>query len=321
MVKHNRYYNGVLLLNKRSGITSHDAVQEVRRAIRQRRVGHTGTLDPRAEGLLLVCLGRATKLVPFLTEQEKTYEAEICLGQRSSTYDQEGVYQDQPLLQPPDMDVAEFQTLLDGYLGRQKQTVPAYSAVHVNGRRLYEIARSGESVDLPQRDVEISRIRATGYRRPHLRMVLTCSKGTYVRSLAHDIGEKLQCGAYLSGLKRLQVGRFQLEDALEIDDIERLHQTGRLGSALLRHDQVLEYSALVVSDEFRRQVINGRDLLPQDVVDVQGSFEVGDKIVLKDSRGYVLAIGESEVGSTAIEPQTEDEKVANRLFRYIRVLN
>jgi tRNA pseudouridine55 synthase len=321
MGKRGKYYNGVLLLNKRSGITSHDAVQEVRRTIRQRRVGHTGTLDPRAEGLLIVCMGRATKLVPFLTEDDKTYEAEICLGQRSATYDQEGVYQDQPLLQPPDMSVDEFQELLESYRGRQKQTVPAYSAVHVNGRRLYEITRSGESVELPEREIEISEIRATEYRKPYLKVVLSCSKGTYVRSLANDIGERLQCGAYLSGLKRVRVGRFQLEDALEIDDIDRLHQEGRLGPALLRYDQVLQLAALIVTDEFRRQVINGRDLLPDDVVDVQGRFDVGDKIVLKDLRGRVLAIGESEIGSTAFEPKSNEQSISERLFKYIRVLN
>jgi len=321
MVNRNKYYNGVLLLNKRPGITSHDAVQEVRHTVRQRRVGHTGTLDPRAEGLLLVCLGRATKLVPFLTDQQKTYEAEICLGQRSSTYDQEGVYRDQPILQPPDMELHEFQKLLETYRGRQKQTVPAYSAVHVNGRRLYDIARSGERVDLPQREIEISEIRATSYHKPYLGLTLSCSKGTYVRSLAHDIGERLQCGAYLSALKRVRVGRFRLEDALEIDDIDRLHQAGRLGPHLLRHDQVLEYSALVVSDDFRRQVINGRDLSPGDVVDVHGSFGVGEKIVLKDRRGRVLAIGESEIASKAIEPQRDDSNGENRLFKYIRVLN
>ena len=195
-------YNGILLLNKRQNITSHQAVLEVREIIRQRRVGHTGTLDPKAQGLIVVCIGRATKIVQFVSDFDKTYEAEIFLGRTSSTYDSEGIIKDGMPKAAPNLSLFEFQNLLNEFIGRKIQKVPAHSAVRVNGNHLYEYARAGQEVELPVREIEIKSIKTINFEYPKLTFQVTCSKGTYIRSLASDIGERLECGAYLSNLNR-----------------------------------------------------------------------------------------------------------------------
>jgi len=305
-----------LLLNKRPDISSHQAVLEIRHIIRQRRVGHTGTLDPKAQGLVVVCIGRATKIVQFVSDFDKTYEAEITLGRTSSTFDSEGVIKDTMPKSAPKISLIEFQSILNSFLGRIEQRVPAHSAVRVNGNRLYEFARAGQEVELPIRAIEIKLIEALEYDLPKLRFRVTCSKGTYIRSLANDIGDKLECGAYLSNLKRTAVGNLKLEDALKISEVEALHEKRRLIDRLLSFDDVLNFSGILVSDEFRARVLDGLDLKPADILGTQGEFAEGDRILLKDQEGTPLAIGRAEVDSSRIR-QAEKDKI----FTYSRVLN
>ncbi len=309
-------YNGILLLNKRPDITSHQAISEVRQIIRQRRVGHTGTLDPKAQGLIVVCIGRATKIVQFVSDFDKSYEAEITLGRTSSTYDSEGIIKENMPKSAPDFSLNEFQRLLNQFLGRTVQQVPAQSAVRVNGNRLYDLARAGQEVELPVREVEIKSIEAVNYERPRLTLRVSCSKGTYIRSLAKDIGDKLECGAYLSNLNRTRVGNLKLEDALEIDEVAELHEKERLIERLLTFDDVLNYSGILVSDEFKPRVLDGLDLKPAYVLGTLGEFAEGDRIILKDRQGTPLAIGRAEIDSSRIKL---DE--SNKIFTYTRVLN
>ncbi|MGH8015107.1 MAG: tRNA pseudouridine(55) synthase TruB [Candidatus Zixiibacteriota bacterium] len=308
--------NGVLLLNKRPGISSHQAVLEVRQIIRQRRVGHTGTLDPKAEGLVVVCIGRATKIVQFVSDFDKTYEARIVLGQTSTTFDSEGTILDNMPKAAPDYSTTQFQAILNEFVGQIRQKVPAHSAVRVNGNRLYNYARAGQEVDLPVRDVEIKSLEAIWYVKPELAFRVNCSKGTYIRSLASDIGERLECGAYLSGLKRTGVGNLKLENSMTIDEIDKCHEQGKLNQKLLTFDDVLNYNGILVSDRFRDQVLNGLDLTPSDVLGTVGEFSEGDRIILKDQEGTPLAIGRAEVASSKIK-QAE----SNKIFTYTRVLN
>ncbi len=316
MVGRDKQYNGVLLFNKPIGVSSHEAVLDIRRSVNQRRVGHTGTLDPQAEGLLVICLGKATKITQFLSALDKTYDAEICLGQRSSTYDSEGIDLDQAPLPPPEMTDNEIRDLLDGYRGKIKQKVPAYSAVRVGGQHLYRLTRSGISVELPEREIEIKEIQLLGYRKPHLQLRITCSGGTYIRSLAHDLGEKLGCGAYLSRLRRTVVGELNVKHALDLVEVKRYHKADILHKHLLSYDAVLGYSAIIISDDFKKYVASGKTLTSMDVVGFQECFAADDLVLMKDTDGQVLAVGMAEAASDAFS-----DAQGQKLFRYIRVLS
>lgn len=318
MTRRGRFYNGVLLLNKPVGITSHDAVAQVRKAIQQRRAGHTGTLDPRAEGLLVICLGRGTKVARFLSDFNKVYDAEVLLGRKSRTYDSEGIYNDQMPMVVPDMSPKEAQELLNNYLGKIKQQVPPYSAVKVNGQRLYNLARNEMPVDPPTREVVINEIKLLDYNKPHLRFRVNCSKGTYIRSLANEIGDRLGCGAYLSSLKRLSVGKLSLNDALTLSEVERYHQNDTLGKHILHYGKVLIFPSITVTDQFRKYVVSGRKLVPEDIIEMEGEFSTGDTIMLKDTRGRVIAVGLAKRDSKDFHEPVGDDEI---MFGYIRVLN
>jgi tRNA pseudouridine55 synthase len=313
--RENCYY-GVLLYDKPSGVSSHEAVMDVRRTLNQRRVGHTGTLDPQAEGLLVLCLGKATKIARFISEFDKTYEAEIFLGCRSTTYDSEGVEPDSVTAPVPDLSEYEIRELLSGYCGKIKQKVPIYSAVHVGGRRLYELARSGAPVEPPEREIEIKQIQFIGYDKPRLRLRVTCSRGTYIRSLAHDIGEKIGCGAYLSWLRRTAVGGLNLNDALQLSQVKQYHEAGTLDKYLLTYHEVLPYPTVTVKEESTGRVTTGQVLTAKDIAALHGDFSAGDRLLLQDAEGEVLAVVKAEIPSAAFG-QARNE----RLFSYERVLN
>ena len=311
----NSDYHGVLLVNKPLQMTSHDAVAEVRRAVGQRRVGHCGTLDPLADGLLIVCVGSATKIARHLTGCQKTYQAEIYLGMVSETYDSEGLDSTQTPLPVPPISLAEFDKVLDNFRGTIVQKVPAYSAVHVNGQRLHRLARRGVVVDRPERQVRVHSLVIDDFTSPSLRIVVTCSSGTYIRSLAHDIGKALGCGAYLKSLRRLAVGRFLLDDAISLGEVRQHHDESSLSELLLRVDQALDLSAIIVTDNFGSKILQGRTLQPDDVLSVQGDFKAGDEVLIKSEEGLALAVGLAGVSSTDLD------RTDTVLFEYQRVLN
>jgi len=304
------------LLDKPSGISSHTAVDRVRKIIGQRSIGHTGTLDPAAEGLLILCLGHATKIARYLTSNEKSYEATIILGRESKTYDTEGVDFDAAPNPIPALDRTALELVLDSYRGDILQKVPAFSAVHVDGKRLYETARRGEEVVLPEREVTISELSLLALDSVSLSIRLTCSKGTYVRSLAHDIGQQLGCGGYLSHLRRTSAGRHSLQDAVTLDRVTELHQNNKLIDQLLPIEKALDFAAVTISDEFSRFVLHGRTPEPADVISIDGAFAPGDRIFVKDRAGSVLAVGTAAFASQ----QAPDER-PRTILSYDRVFN
>jgi tRNA pseudouridine55 synthase len=310
------HWHGLIPVDKPSGMTSHDVVSAVRQILNQRGVGHTGTLDPRATGLLILCVGRATKVAQFISSCDKSYVADICLGRATATYDAEGLDQSLPLAQPPDMTSDELEELLSEYVGTFRQQVPAFSAVKVQGRPLYESARRGEEVDAPEREVEISSLRLLSYQPPNMHIELTCSKGTYVRSLAHDIGRKLGCGGYLAELRRTSIARFSVDQALTLTELEKCARSGRLETAVLPVEQVLNHPALKVTEAFSRKVVNGRSLRTSDLLSVEGEFNAGDCVVLKNPAGQILAIGTAGVDATVVTSAN-----GKTIFNYLRVLN
>ncbi len=207
--------HGLLVVDKPSGWTSRDAVNHVQRWFpRRTRVGHTGTLDPLATGVLVVCVGRATRLADYIQAQSKTYRATIHLGATSTTDDADGEVTPWPDASPPLPE--QLAAVLRQFEGTIQQVPPAYSALKVGGRRAHELAREGEAVSLTPRTVHVAAIRLLRYAWPELELEVDCGKGTYIRSLARDIGVALGCGGYVTGLRRLRVGEFRVEEALPL---------------------------------------------------------------------------------------------------------
>ncbi|MFH1686704.1 MAG: tRNA pseudouridine(55) synthase TruB [bacterium] len=308
--------SGVLLVNKPRGWTSHDIVAKLRGMLGQKKAGHTGTLDPLAEGLLVVCLGRATKIARLLTACTKTYHARCRLGMESSTYDAEGLEPDGSASDVSHLSRHDIEAELDKFRGSIDQTVPPFSAVRVDGERLYTKARRGDKIDLPVRRVHIGKLELTEVALPFIEIEIACSAGTYIRSLAHDLGRALGCGAYLESLTRTALGDMTIAQALTLEEIARLHQTGELRDRLLSTHDVLSLPAVVVTDDFADRIATGRSLGTKDVIDIHGEFSKLDEIMLKNRNGEVVAIGRALFGS----PSFRIDGAAD-LIKYGRVLN
>ncbi len=221
--------SGVLNINKPSGITSHDVVKTARRILNIRRVGHAGTLDPLATGVLLLLVGPATRLAQYLTSADKVYRAVVRLGATTTTYDAEGDITSQ---HPVHVDRLALEAALAHFQGPILQQPPMYSAVRVKGQRLYKLARQGKEIDRPARPVTIYRLDVLAWDSPDLTLDIACSSGTYIRSLAYDLGQALGCGAYLHALTRTATGPFLLENSQTLDDLRQLSMTGHLAEAL-----------------------------------------------------------------------------------------
>lgn len=268
--------NGILIMKKEQDYTSNDVVAKLRGICRQKKIGHTGTLDPNAEGVLPVCLGNATKLCDLFTDRSKEYVAELTLGITTDTQDIWGQVLTDSGEKWREIPVEEIEKTVLSFRGRQQQIPPMYSALKVNGKRLYELARAGVEVERKPREIEIEEIELlpsvgcaerkapqTAYfsTLPKLRMRVVCSKGTYIRTLCQDIGEKLGCGAAMSALMRTRVGQFRLENAHTLTEVERFRDEDRLSEILIPVDRCFEeYPAFVVHEEGLRFLKNGNEL-------------------------------------------------------------
>ena len=205
--------SGVLVVDKPVGLTSHDVVQIVRRGTNIRRAGHTGTLDPRASGVLVILLGPAVRLSEYVSASDKRYQAVIQLGSSTDTYDSDGRVMS---TSPVNVTETQFENSLKQFIGEIEQVPPPYSAVKIKGRKAYEMAREGEEVDLTPRKIQVYNLELLEWAPPEAVIDVYCSSGTYVRSLAHDLGEALGCGAHLVGLRRTKSGRFTLREAVPL---------------------------------------------------------------------------------------------------------
>lgn len=229
--------NGIIIIDKEPGFTSHDVVAKMRGICGQKKVGHTGTLDPAATGVLPVCLGSGTKLCDMLTGQDKEYVAELLLGTETDTQDTTG----QVLARHPvEASVEDVRKACESFVGVYHQVPPMYSALKVNGKKLYELARAGREVERRARPVRIFELEILECRLPVVKLRVACSKGTYIRTLCADIGEKLGCGGTMQSLRRTGVGRFRQESAVTLGELQRLKDEGRLEEALLPVDSVFE---------------------------------------------------------------------------------
>jgi len=239
--------HGILIIDKEVGWTSHDVVARVRRITGERKAGHTGTLDPAATGVLPVCLGSATKVIEYLQDAGKTYYAEVHLGIATDTDDQDGrIVAEAPV---PELDAGELDRALAPFRGNIAQIPPMYAAIKQNGRKLYEIARAGETVERPPRAVRIETLTLLGWEPPIARLLIDCSKGTYIRAIARDLGAALGCGAHLARLSRLRTGPFFLDQALTLSELETEFAETPWPELALHPDVALRDWPVIVLDE------------------------------------------------------------------------
>ncbi len=249
--------DGILNIDKPQGKTSFRVVAAIRRLIGERHVGHGGTLDPQATGVLPVCFGRGTRVTQFLADTTKCYRAEIELGVTTDTYDAWGEVSDRR--DPPPITREQLAAALAVFVGEIAQTPPMYSAVKHQGRRLYELARQGISVDRKSRRAVVHSLRLVSWQSPRATIEVVCGKGTYIRSLAHDLGQALGCGAILTGLVRLRCGPFALGDAVSLPELEEAVRGGYWEDFVYPIDTVLlPWTAIVVSVPTADAIRNGR---------------------------------------------------------------
>ncbi len=265
--------NGIMNIYKEAGFTSHDVVAKLRGIVKQKKIGHTGTLDPDAVGVLPVCFGSATKLCDMMTDKTKEYEAIMRLGVKTDTQDLSGrVLEECKVCVSKEAVEAAIMHFVGGY----EQIPPMYSALKVNGKKLYELARQGKEVERQPRHVDILSINILEMNLPDVRFVVSCSKGTYIRALCADIGDKLACGAAMAALKRTRVGSFKIEDAITLSKVQELVASGLCEDYVVAPDYIfMEYAGAVVKPEAENALANGNKLRLNQV-------EIKDNSYLKD---------------------------------------
>lgn len=278
--------NGVLIVNKPQGWTSHDVVAKLRGIYQTKRVGHSGTLDPMATGVLVVFLGRATRAVELCENDEKEYVAGLKLGVITNTQDTTGEVIETRQVQVTDEGLRET---LETFLGPQQQIPPMYSAVKIGGKKLYELARKGQTVERKPRNITIETLELLDRQADECRLRVRCSKGTYVRTLCHDIGEKLGCGGCMSSLRRTKAGRFGIEDALSLEEIQAAKEQGTHEGFLKPVDFLFSHlPAITVDEKGEKRCKCGTDLPMKDLPD--GEYRVYSK------SGEFLMLGRGEEG-------------------------
>lgn len=284
--------DGVINVNKPLGMTSHDVVYRLRRILGIKKIGHTGTLDPDASGVLPMCIGKGTKLAEYLTATDKCYMAELTLGAFTDTQDASG-----EILESFEVNVTEdeIRKTIDGFVGEIEQIPPMYSAIKINGKKLYELAREGKSVEREARRVLIKsiEIKKIDLEKNTVYMLVSCSKGTYIRTLCNDIGERLGCGGYMSALERTKSGKFCIENAFTLEKIEEMAEKSDFSFMVPIGDVLSEYKKIVLAEKNAKRLKNGIK------INVEG-LEENEKYRVFDEQGMFLALAQSQKGQFVI---------------------
>lgn len=277
--------NGILLIDKEPGWTSSDVVVKLKGVMHERRIGHAGTLDPMATGLLTVFVGRATRAVEFAEHDAKRYLASLRLGISTDTQDITG-----NILEQKDacVDARELEAVLERFRGEQRQIPPMYSAIRIGGKRLYDIARRGGEVERPARAITIHELRLIGREGEDWLLDVKCSKGTYIRTLCHDIGAALGCGGCMSALRRTEAGAFSVRDAVTIAEVQRLRDAGEIEGRLLPADTLFSREMACTATEKQAKRIRCGSAYPTELPD--GVYRVYDQ------NGAFLMLGRAEAG-------------------------
>jgi tRNA pseudouridine55 synthase len=253
--------NGILVMDKSFGITSFQMVQEVRKRLKVKKAGHAGTLDPLATGVLPICLGRATKIVQFIMEGHKVYQGTMILGITTDTYDAAGKVTEQKPL-PPSLDLISLQKAVKEFTGRLSQPPPPFSAAKHKGKPLYKFARQGIMVQKESRPVQVFSFEILEMRLPEVDFRVHCSKGTYVRSLVHELGSNLGCGGHVKGLRRTRNGPFNIEQAMKIEILDEVLKSKRLSEVIIPVEKALAHiPAIEIDSEMATELRNGRPIL------------------------------------------------------------
>ncbi|MBI1389131.1 MAG: tRNA pseudouridine(55) synthase TruB [bacterium] len=289
--------NGVLNINKPSGMTSHDVVDRIRRAAKIKQVGHTGTLDPMATGVLPICVGKATKIQQFLIAQDKEYDVEMELGVITDSQDRTGeVIEERPV---ENMTREQIDRALDQYRGELWQTPPMISAKHHKGKRLYELARQGVEVKRDPCKIYIHKLELQDVRMPFVRFSVSCSKGTYIRTLCHDIGETLGAGAVMSALARVRCGRFHIDNAIPLDELRTPEDVaGRLYDLNQALDSM---PSVTVGTEGKTSLFCGRALAGGAITRLNGDFRSGAFVRVTGRDGSLIGVGEALMASDQLD--------------------
>ncbi|MEA3485700.1 MAG: tRNA pseudouridine(55) synthase TruB [Candidatus Aerophobetes bacterium] len=303
--------DGLLLVDKPKGITSYDVVSKIRKILKVRKVGHTGTLDPAATGLLLICVGKATKLTPFLQNLDKDYEGELIFGLTTTSLDEEGEILEEKDASSLNRDRVE--ELFSCFKGKIKQVPPMFSAIHWKGKKLYHLAREGVEVPRPSRNIQIYELRLVNFipgQHPRARFKLHCSKGTYVRSLCSDIGKASDYGGYQVSLCRTRVGLFDLSKATQLEELDE----GGIRKEIYSLREALPHLPLVeVKKETERIIKWGRPLYLAHIERLPLELKKEDLVRLCNPEGELLAV------ATCLQDGTHFFK--DRIgFKYLRVL-
>ena len=289
-------FHGMINVYKEPGYTSHDVVARLRGILKQKRIGHTGTLDPAAEGVLPVCLGVGTRLCELLTDRDKAYRAVLLLGKETDTQDTTGRVTRDETEKAMALSDESIRQAAEGFLGAYDQVPPMYSALKVQGKKLYELARAGKEVERRPRWVDIPSISIESMELPRVRIRVDCSKGTYIRTLCHDIGEQLGCGGCMERLVRLRVGQFLAADSLRLDEVELLRDQGTIGEYILSVEQAVSlYPAAYTSCQGDKALRNGNPCFPGQL-DRQrtGAIRAADgaRARMYDSQGVFVGVYE-----------------------------
>ncbi|MBE5927629.1 MAG: tRNA pseudouridine(55) synthase TruB [Lachnospiraceae bacterium] len=281
--------NGIINVYKEKGYTSHDVVAKLRGILKQKKIGHTGTLDPDAEGVLPVCLGKGTKLCDMFTDKDKTYKAVMHLGIVTDTQDSSG-----NILEEKEISFLNENTVKEkilSFIGEYNQIPPMYSALKVNGKKLYELARQGIEVERKARKVFIYDIKIDKIELPYVTMTVDCSKGTYIRTLCHDIGQALDVGACMEHLIRTNVSVFNIEESLKLCEIERLRDNGELDNYIKKVDEVFEnLLRITMKPEADKLVYNGNPFTKRDISNADKNFSKDESYRVYDSKGVFIGI-------------------------------
>ena len=274
--------DGIILINKPLNCTSHDVVNKVRKICHTKKVGHCGTLDPLASGVLVLCINKATKALQFITSEDKEYIATITLGKATDTYDLEGKITSEKEYQN-DLTLKQVEETLKTFLGKQKQVPPIYSAIKVNGKKLYEYARNNEKVEIEPRDIEIYSLELLSFEKNEIKIRTHCSKGTYIRSLCVDIASALGYPGVMSSLIRTKSGHFALEDCITLEDLEQ-----NPNQCIPIEEAFKDFKSLIIEDE--KIVYHGKTI----------SSSLEGQVAIKSKEGKILAIYE-QVGENTLK--------------------
>ena len=281
-------YHGMINVYKEKGFTSHDVVAKLRGICKQKKIGHTGTLDPDAAGVLPVCLGCATRLCDMLTEKDKEYVAVLRLGITTDTQDATG-----KVLAEKEVSVSEeeVRAVIASFEGEQLQIPPMYSALKVNGKKLYELAREGKEIERKARPIVVHEIEILSENMPEFTIRVKCSKGTYIRTICHDIGQKLSCGGAMVSLKRTKVGNFGIEDSYTLSRIEDMAKEGRLCEILLPVEKVFEkLPEIRVKEEVMKALLNGNQLRREDFLSLSEEALKAEEVRVYGSDGRFYGV-------------------------------